>query len=55
MKKLYCPYCGQLLEEGCDCEREAAEYERERFAELEERSLENAWQQDIIDLYRFER
>ena len=27
----------------------------ERFAELEERSMQNAWQQDIIDMYRRER
>lgn len=27
----------------------------EMFAELEERSMRNAWQQDLIDLYRRER
>ena len=27
----------------------------ERFAELKERSMQNAWQQDIIDMYRRER
>ena len=55
MKKFYCPYCGQPLSEGCDCEREAAEYEWERLEELEARSLAYAWQQDLIDLRRFER
>ena len=24
MGKKYCGYCGELLEENCDCEREAA-------------------------------
>ena len=53
--KRFCPYCGEPLENGCDCAREAAEYEAERLEELEERSLAYAWQQDLIDLYRFER
>ena len=55
MKKLYCPYCGELLSEGCDCAREAAECEAELIEELEERQGRTAWQQDLIDLYRFER
>lgn len=30
MKKLYCEYCGELLEENCDCEYEAS-LEQERI------------------------
>lgn len=55
MEKLYCPYCGELLSEGCDCERVAAEEDEYIREELEERSLVNAWQQDLIDMYRQER
>lgn len=54
-EKRFCPYCGQPLSEGCDCEREAAEYEARIIEELEERQLMTAWQQDVIDMYRFER
>ena len=35
--------------------REIAQQDAERFEELEERSLLNAWQQDVIDMYRAER
>lgn len=55
LKKMFCPYCGLPLSEGCDCEREVAEYEAELLEELEDRSLATAWQQDLIDLYRYER
>lgn len=55
MLKQFCPYCGIPLSEYCDCAREAAEEEARVLEELEERSLANAWQQDLIDLYRFER
>ena len=54
-EKRFCPYCGALLEDGCDCAREAAEYEAEMIEEREERQLRTAYQQDLIDLYRFER
>lgn len=54
-EKRFCPYCGQPLSEGCDCEREAAEHEARMIEELEERQLMTAWQQDVIDMYRFER
>ena len=54
-EKRFCLYCGAPLSEGCDCARELAEYEAERTEELEERQLAYAWQQDLIDLYRFER
>lgn len=55
MLERYCPYCGLPLTEYCDCARDAAEDEARMLEELEERSLANAWQQDIIDLYRSER
>ena len=53
--KRFCPYCGALLTDGCECARELAEYEEELIAELEERQLATAWQQDLIDMRRFER
>ncbi len=55
MLKCFCPYCGQPLSDGCDCARYAAEEEAAMPEELEERSLVNARQQDLIDLYRRER
>ena len=55
MTKMYCPYCGNLWEEGCECERLAAEDYEAMVEELEERQLRTAYQQDLIDLYRFER
>lgn len=54
-EKRFCSYCGAPLSDGCDCERELAEYEAGLIDELEERQLANAWQQDLIDLYRRER
>lgn len=54
-EKRFCPYCGTPLSDGCDCERELAGYEADLIDELEERQLANAWQQDLIDLYRRER
>ena len=45
-------------DEDVDIEEIVRDIERgnaERFAELEERSMQNAWQQDIIDMYRRER
>lgn len=54
-EKRFCPYCGTPLSEGCTCEQEVAEYEAELIEELEDRQLHTEWQQDLIDLYRFER
>lgn len=54
-EKMFCPYCGLPLSEGCDCEREVAEYEARLIEDLEDRQLMNAWQQDVIDMYRYER
>lgn len=34
---------------------EEEQYKAERLAEIEWRSMESAWQQDIIDMYRRER
>ena len=54
-EKRFCPYCGLPLSEGCEREIEIAQYEAVRMEELEERQLVNAWQQDLIDMYRRER
>lgn len=56
-QKLFCPYCGQPLSEGCRCAIEAAEYEAELIEELENRpETTDGWrQQDLIDLRRRER
>ena len=56
MNKMYCPYCGELLADGCNCEREAAEA-REQFIEDYENSPETQYgwaQQDLIDMRRRE-
>lgn len=60
MKKAYCPYCGEPLENGCDCERILTEVDRqweEWMDEYESRlDVNYGWhQQDIIDMYRRER
>jgi len=57
MKKLYCGYCGELLSDGCNCKKEAAEAEAQ-FIEDYENSPETQYgwaQQDLIDLRRCER
>jgi hypothetical protein len=57
MRKVYCQYCGELLENSCDCERELAE-EREQFIEDYENSPETQYgwaQQDLIDTRRREQ
>ncbi len=55
LEKRFCPYCGTPLSEGCDCARDLEEYERDLIEALEERQERYAYQQDLIDLYRFER
>ncbi len=57
MTKKYCPYCGELLTDGCECEREAVEAHRDFIEEYESRpDVLYGWaQQDLIDLYRSER
>ena len=57
MKKLFCSYCGEPLENGCRCEIDA---EQDRLDRLEEYyndpEVQFGWyQQDIIDTYRRER
>ena len=55
-------YVDSCKEQGMDSrealiqlDRERSEYNEERIEMLEERQLKTAWQQDLIDLYRFER
>lgn len=55
IEKRFCPYCGLPLSEGCECAIEVAQYEAELLEELEERQLASAWQQDLIDMHRYER
>ena len=57
MRKLCCPYCGQRLEDGCECESEASEYENELIEELEERQNQGGFYafQDMMDAWRRER
>lgn len=55
IEKRFCPYCGLPLSEGCECSIEVAQYEAELLEELEERQLASAWQQDLIDMHRYER
>ena len=53
----YCQYCGELLENGCDCLREIAEREKEFIEELEERQHQSGFYafQDMMETYRRER
>lgn len=57
MLKRFCPYCGELLEEGCDCAREAAEAEEEFIEEYENRPETLAgWAfEDRLEMMRRER
>lgn len=56
MEKLYCPYCGSLISDGCTCEREAAEYAEALVDELEERQHASGFYafQDTMEMYRRE-
>ena len=53
----YCQYCGEPLENGCDCLREIAEREEELIEELEERQHQSGFYafQDMMETYRRER
>lgn len=53
MEKIYCPYCGERLENGCSCEAEAAEYAEQRIEELEERQRKSGLYafQDLMEMY----
>ena len=57
MKKLYCPYCGEPIENGCDCERYAAEELEERIEAYYNDPMVNEGfrQQDTTEMYRRER
>ncbi len=55
IQKMFCPYCGLPLSEGCECAIAVAEFEAELLEELEDRQLRDAWQQDLIDLRRREQ
>lgn len=60
MEKLYCPYCGKPLTEGCFCEDDARLDEEDYklwVEELEERQHKSGMyvQEDLIASYRFER
>ena len=55
-------YIDSCREQGLDSreamaqlDRERSEYHEELIEELEERQMRYAWQQDLIDLRRFER
>lgn len=56
-KKRFCAYCGQSLDEYCDCLRELALAEEAMTEELENDPLtQYGWyQQDLIDWHRAER
>ncbi len=53
----FCQYCGEPLENGCDCLREIEDYEKEMIEELEERQHQSGFYafQDLMDIYKFER
>lgn len=57
MNKLFCPYCGMRLDEGCNCLKEIAEMKAEAIEEYENRpDVQYGWrQQDMIDLRRREQ
>jgi hypothetical protein len=57
MKKMFCQYCGEPLENKCDCLRELAEAEAEFIEDYENRpDVQYGWaQQDLIDQHFYER
>ena len=57
MKKAYCPYCGQPLSDGCDCEQIEAEAQQQMIDDYEnDPAVQYGWhQQDMIDMHRRER
>lgn len=56
MKKLYCPYCGEPISSGCDCERIIAEEYQQIIEDYEnDPEVQYGWyQQDLIDMRRRE-
>jgi len=57
MKKLYCEYCGELLEDGCNCAQEAADRTQHLIEDLEERQHNSGFYafQDEMCNFRNER
>lgn len=50
MRKMYCPYCGQPVDEGCRCEEYAAEDKRMWYAV--QKTREDAWDYGSEDYSR---
>ena len=52
MKALYCQYCGALLDDNCDCEREIAEEREQRMQDYyDSPETQAGWaNQDLIEL-----
>lgn len=55
MKKLYCEYCGALLEEGCGCHKELQREHNDHMIDVEELQMMNSYQDDLIGSYRSEQ
>lgn len=57
MKKKFCQYCGEPLENRCECEKEVAEWEEEQREKLEERQHKSGFYafQDLMETWRNER
>ena len=57
MEKLYCPYCGAPLTEGCRCEQDAYEEHQRWVEEREEEQHRSGFYafQDLMEMYRRER
>lgn len=57
MIKMFCPYCGTKVYDGCCCAAEAESEARDFYEEYHSNPLVTAgWaQQDQIDLWRAER
>lgn len=56
MRKRFCEYCGDLLENKCDCPRELEEAREQRIRDYEDRpETQHGWrQQDLIEMHRRE-
>jgi len=54
MKKRYCEYCGALLSDGCDCEKEIEQEKEELIEELENRQELAYQEQERLEWLRNE-
>jgi hypothetical protein len=56
IKKQYCPYCGNHIDDGCECEKEISLSRAEFIEEYENRPdvLQGWRQQDMIDMRKRE-